>query len=265
MDVDSLIRRASEIRPEPARALQELIIAVKQGELGLRIVEYPIYRLKRSARKRDLPTGGYLHSAVLSLRESGQALPLDQIVEQHLRKCVPKSVARSPEFWMYKILEDEGAPFLARSGKLRIGLRAEVPKKQAPERPAPKAQRTSRAPAEPIGRGIDEKSLETLLVNRLDLLEPGLQLIKRQFSIEFGVIDLLCLDRKRNLVVVELKRPRADSRAVVGQIAAYMGWIRKHMAGPAQIVRGIIVVGREDKRLKYSLDLLDNIIVRPFY
>jgi RecB family endonuclease NucS len=116
----------------------------------------------------------------------------------------------------------------------------------------------------PIGYAIDEKSLENLLVNRLDLLERGLTLIKRQFSVGVGVLDLLCLDRRRNLVVVEIKRPRADSRAVVGQISGYMGWVRQHMAGPGQLVRGIIVVGREDERLRCSLGVLENVIVRTF-
>jgi lipoate-protein ligase B len=36
------------------------------------------------------------------------------------------------------------------------------------------------------------------------------------------------------------------------------------MAGPGQLVRGIIVVGREDERLRCSLDVLENVTVRTF-
>lgn len=259
MEIDSLIEAASKLKPAPSRAFHELLTAVKQGELGLRFTGYPSYRLKQSARTGKLPSGKYLRSAIIALRRRGRAMSLKDLVAQYRNQGV-----RSPETWMYLKLEEDGKPFIMRSGRLRVGLRRDAAGKQASASRSLTPNGASKRSREPIGRGIDEKNLETLLVNRLDLLEPGLTLIKRQFSVDVGVLDLLCLDRRRNLVVVEIKRPRSDSRAVVGQISSYMGWVRRHMAGPGQLVRGIIVVGREDERLKCSLDILENITVRPF-
>jgi hypothetical protein len=241
MKIESLIEAASKLKPAPSAAFQDVLIAAKQGELGLHLAEYPSYRLKRSARTEKLPPGKYLRSAVVALRQSGRAMSLEEIVAQY-HYGVPKS----PETWMYLSLERDGGPFVMRTGRLRVGLRRDAVGRQAPALRALTPKDASKRSREPIGHGIDEKNLETLLVNRLDLLEPGLTFIKRQFSVGVGVLDLLCLDRKRNLVVVEIKRPRSDSRAVVGQISSYMGWVRRHMAGPGQLVRGIIVVGRED-------------------
>ena len=260
MAIGSLIEAASKLKPAPSQAFHDLLTATKQGELGLQFAEYPSYRLKRTARSGKLPPGKYLRSAVVALRQSGRAMSLEEIVAQYLYEA-PKS----PETWMYLSLEQDGGPFVTRTGRLRVGLRRDAVGRQAPASRALTPKGTSKCSREPIGHGIDEKNLETLLVNRLDLLEPGLTLIKRQFSVGVGVLDLLCLDRRRNLVVVEIKRPRSDTRAVVGQISSYMGWVQRHMAGPGQLVRGIIVVGREDERLKYSLDVLENITVRPFF
>jgi RecB family endonuclease NucS len=78
-------------------------------------------------------------------------------------------------------------------------------------------------------------------------------------------MDLLCIDQKRNYVVVEIKRPAADYREVVGQITTYMGWVRKNIAAKGQSARGIIVVGRKNDRLDYSLDLVPGLSVRTFF
>jgi len=260
MEINPLIEAASKLKPAPSRAFHDLLTAAKQGELGLQFAEHPSYRLKRSARAGKLPPGKYLRSAVVALRQSGRAMSLEEIVTQY-HYGVPKS----PETWMYLRLEQDGKPFVTRTGRLRLGLRRGAVGGQAPVPRALTPMGTSKRSREPIAHSIDEKSLETLLVSRLDLLEPGLTLIKRQFSVEVGVLDLLCLDRKRNFVVVEIKRPRSDSREVVGQISSYMGWVRRHMAGPGQLIRGIIVVGKADERLKYSLDVLENVTVLPFF
>ncbi|MCX6622377.1 MAG: endonuclease NucS [Acidobacteria bacterium] len=116
-----------------------------------------------------------------------------------------------------------------------------------------------------IAQRIDEKSLETMLANRPDWLESGLAVFQRQSRIPVGIIDLLCIDRNRNYVVVEIKRPAADYREVVGQITTYMGWVRKHIATKGQSVRGIIVVGKQNERLEYSLESIPDISVRTFF
>ena len=53
---------------------------------------------------------------------------------------------------------------------------------------------------------ISEFVLENFLEKNLELIEPGLKLLKRQFLIrKHGKIDLFCEDRSGCLVVIELK------------------------------------------------------------
>jgi len=79
-----------------------------------------------------------------------------------------------------------------------------------------------------------------------------------------GRIDLLCKDRRGNLVVVELKSFGAKTSEIVDQITRYMGWIRTHVALPRQVVRGIIVVGHVDKNLGYAIVPIPNLEIRTF-
>ena len=43
---------------------------------------------------------------------------------------------------------------------------------------------------------------------------------------------------------------------------AYLGWARKHLAGPNQLVRGIIVGGKPDTKLQYAVDGISNLKFR---
>jgi len=53
---------------------------------------------------------------------------------------------------------------------------------------------------------ISEFVLENFLEKNLDLIEPGLRLLERQFKINnFGKIDLLCEDKNNTLIIIELK------------------------------------------------------------
>ncbi len=225
---------------------------VNSGILGLYLVQEPTYVIADG--NASFPHAGHLRAALLALRAARKPLPLSALARAYADRY--KTAAACPEFWMFSLLRSEEVrPLIKERGRMVIGIRGEV---RHSKRPAPGKDSIS-------GR-MDERSLETLLVGRLDLLEPGLTLVKRQFSIEgLGRIDLLCRDRKRNLVVVEIKRPAADFREAVGQVASYIGWIQNNMAGPDQVVRGIIVVGREDDRLRYAADVVGNILVRSFY
>ncbi len=73
-----------------------------------------------------------------------------------------------------------------------------------------------------------------------------------RYRTKAGEIDLLCIDQKSSLVVVELKRDRAPDR-VIAQVDRYMEWVRKHLAKPDQRVRGLIITRRFDSRLFHSL------------
>jgi Endonuclease NucS C-terminal domain len=71
-------------------------------------------------------------------------------------------------------------------------------------------------------------------------------------------IDILALDAKRRLVVIELKVSRGHER-VIGQILRYMAWIEKNQAEPGQGVRGVIVAREISEDLKLACGYLPNV------
>jgi len=71
-----------------------------------------------------------------------------------------------------------------------------------------------------------EFKIENYLENNLDLIEPNLKLIKRQYKVYYkstqymGAIDLFCQGEDRAQVIVELKSGELTARDL-GQIMAY--------------------------------------------
>jgi len=80
-----------------------------------------------------------------------------------------------------------------------------------------------------------------------------------QYSMAVGRIDILARDKSNgDWVVIELKKGKhADS--VVGQVLRYMGWVKKHKAKDGQQVRGIIITGAPDDKIKYAMLATQNI------
>ncbi|QUH21975.1 endonuclease NucS domain-containing protein [Alkaliphilus sp. B6464] len=70
-----------------------------------------------------------------------------------------------------------------------------------------------------------EKEVEDYIVNNRGVLE-GFKVLKRQYEIDSGIIDLLCEDEQKNKVVVELK---ANSRPkdLTWQLNAYTKDVKK--------------------------------------
>lgn len=110
--------------------------------------------------------------------------------------------------------------------------------------------------AEEIQRKEVEKEIESFYVKNLPFIEKDLELFKnddqdgRQFSTPIGRIDLLCEDRSKNYVVVEIKAGEADD-ATFGQILRYIGWVYRNLAN-GQNVRGIILAGAFPDKARYS-------------
>lgn len=75
--------------------------------------------------------------------------------------------------------------------------------------------------------GIDqEKRLEEILAENLNIASPNWMLIGRQVMTAYGnPIDLLAMDRDGNLVVLELKRNKTP-REVVAQLIDYASWVK---------------------------------------
>ena len=106
-----------------------------------------------------------------------------------------------------------------------------------------------------------EENLEEFVIQNLDEIEPGLNLLERQLSTPAGRLDLLCKDREGQYVVLELKRAQGTDQ-VVGQILRYMGWVKDHYR--TDKFRGIIIVGSKDRALSFAIKATPNVQVKEF-
>jgi uncharacterized protein YeaO (DUF488 family) len=71
-----------------------------------------------------------------------------------------------------------------------------------------------------------EERIETWLEQDISIISDDLLVIDRQSVTEFGgVIDLLCLDRSGDAVVVELKRDKTP-RDITAQVLDYASWVK---------------------------------------
>lgn len=110
-----------------------------------------------------------------------------------------------------------------------------------------------------------EANIENILSERIEDIEDGLILVGRQYSVPpVGRIDLLCKDKDNNYVVIELKKYSGNTRSVIDQVTSYMGYVKKHLCKKTQKVRGIIIVGRKDEKLKFSSSIIPNLEVKTF-
>lgn len=72
-----------------------------------------------------------------------------------------------------------------------------------------------------------EERLEKWIENDISIISPDLLVIGRQVITDFGgAIDLLCLDRRGDVVIIELKKDRTP-REVVAQVLDYASWIKE--------------------------------------
>ncbi|HEX40513.1 MAG TPA: DUF91 domain-containing protein, partial [Phycisphaerales bacterium] len=72
-----------------------------------------------------------------------------------------------------------------------------------------------------------------------------------QFSTPIGRIDLLCIAKKGEYVVVEIKADEAQD-SVFGQILRYIGWVHRNVKGGRDNVRGIILASEFPESARYS-------------
>ena len=71
-----------------------------------------------------------------------------------------------------------------------------------------------------------EERLEDWLENDISVLDRNLLVIGRQVSTDFGgAIDLLCLDKRGDTVVIELKKGKTP-REVTAQALDYASWVK---------------------------------------
>jgi RecB family endonuclease NucS len=133
-------------------------------------------------------------------------------------------------------------------------------------------QQESESEDEPLATEIVpdlERLVEDFLEKNLNHVEKGLVLYKdenkipgRQYSTDIGTIDLLCLDKNKDFVVIEIKRDKG-SDATVGQITRYMGWVKQKLANK-QPVRGIIIAHEREIKLEFSASVVSSIEIKYY-
>ena len=99
---------------------------------------------------------------------------------------------------------------------------------------------------------VNEQIVEDILERNMDLIEPGMTLVKRQLETEVGRIDLFARDKKGVFTIIELKKGRTDDD-VFGQLSRYLGWCKKTKAR-TQNVRGIIIAKQIGRKLWAAAD-----------
>ncbi len=125
------------------------------------------------------------------------------------------------------------------------------------------------ADPEPPSEFVYERDLRNFLQKNLAVIEPGLELYRDEevTGVEFPVggrfIDILAVDGKKELVVIELKVSRGYDR-VVGQLLRYMAWIERNQAEPEQAVRGIIVAREISEDLKLACSSLSAVALYEY-
>jgi len=87
--------------------------------------------------------------------------------------------------------------------------------------------------------------------------EPGDEMAGCEYPTGVGRIDILARHKTRPIwLVVELKRGHSADQTL-GQLLRYMGWVKRHLAGPGEEVRGLIIAADVDKNLLYALQAVD--------
>ena len=193
-----------------------------------------------------------------------------EIVSAIEEKKLYKFPPGAPEYWMYVHLSEQKKFFLQK-GTLTIGLKEWQQGKVAVEsgnsgKPLIEIKPASEpADNNHVTRNIHEANLESVVIEHLDKIEEGLQLMERQRVCPgIGRIDLLCKDRHGDFVIVELKSFWAKQDSIVDQIGRYMGYVRSYLSKPGQSVRGIILVAKADERLRHAVAGFPNLELREF-
>jgi len=96
---------------------------------------------------------------------------------------------------------------------------------------------------------------------KYNILEEDGDLKGQQYIIpnNIGRIDILARSKdQKEWLVIELKKGKS-SDAVVGQTLRYIGWVREHLAQSNETVKGLIILGEDNDKLKYSIKTVPDI------
>lgn len=274
--IGDLMGRAVAIRGEiPVEFVEKrLYVLSKREDSPFFVAEYPGFKLRSVSKLPDfskVSTGlRYVSYASKVLISSKEYINVREIVSKIEERKLYKFPTETPEYWMCVHLS-EHKKFFVQRGTLTIGLKRwrqeKVPVESENSRKLPTEKRPSLDPADNqhVTRNIHEANLESVVIEQLDKIEEGLQLIERQrICPGIGRIDVLCRDRYGDLVIVELKSFMGKQDSIVDQIGRYMGYVRSYLAKSGQSVRGIILVAKADERLRHAVAGFPNLELKEF-
>ena len=119
---------------------------------------------------------------------------------------------------------------------------------------------------------LDAAGLKSLLAEQPELLEPGLGIYKSEKGTQLGVnytsavgeIDLLAKDAGGHFVVV-MCAERQEAEQMVSSVLQRIGWVRKHLAGAGQQVRGIVLLDRVRDDIAYAANAVAGTVAFKIY
>jgi len=105
----------------------------------------------------------------------------------------------------------------------------------------------------------DPAGLRAMLVENPELLEPGLSVYKNEkgtplgagYTSAVGEIDLLARDADGCFVIVMVAEPHEGEDLVSG-VLQRIGWVRTHLGGKSQRVRGIVLMDHVRESIVYA-------------
>ncbi len=106
---------------------------------------------------------------------------------------------------------------------------------------------------------LSSEGIRDLLIAHPELIEEGLAVhadeggkaLGARFETSVGQIDLLARDRAAGWVVVVVADP-GQGKELVGDMLQLIGWVRKHLCGGGEEVRGIVLVDSVPEDLGYA-------------
>jgi RecB family endonuclease NucS len=93
---------------------------------------------------------------------------------------------------------------------------------------------------------VNEAGIRDFLINNLDIIEPDLKLVKKEFTLknEFGAggrIDILAKDKFGMFVIIEIKKSDKTAREAVQELCKYIALFKDEYGRAANKCRCILL------------------------
>jgi len=109
-----------------------------------------------------------------------------------------------------------------------------------------------------------ENDLKNFLAKNLHVIRPSIAVYEDgdirgvEFPVGGRFIDILAVENKKDLIVIELKVSKGYDKAL-GQLLRYMAWIKKNLAEPSQEVKGMVVARTVSEDLRLAVSVVNDV------